>query len=117
MSLNTIPARRKHKALGLRSEPQIRNASHMKFVRGFECVIAGKHECYGKIEAHHVRTGTDGGTSLKPGDNWCIPACSAAHREIHDHGELTFEMRRGVDLKAIAAALWRRSPHRHKSEA
>lgn len=119
MRLNTIPARRKHKALGLRDEPQIRNASHLSWVRGHCCAIEGRngHECAGKIEAAHVRLGTDGGMGVKPSDSWTLSLCTAAHAEQHNIGEPAFQAKYGLDMKAVAAALWRRSPHRHKSEA
>jgi len=102
----TLLKRRKPEPMGVRESGVIRCPAHLQFVRGFVCSIYGKHECDGKSEAAHVRTGTDGGTGMKPGDNWAIPLCGGAHREQHQIGEPAFERRYGIDMKAIARRLW-----------
>ena len=114
-----IPARRKKPKLGLRKVPQIRRPSHLTWLRGHECAIAGRngHACEGRIEAAHVRAGTDGGLGVKPSDCWTLPLCTSAHALQHQIGEAEFERRYGIDMKAIASALWARSPHRRKVEA
>jgi hypothetical protein len=61
-----------------------------------------------------VRNGTDGGTGLKPGDQWAISLCSAHHREQHQTGEVSFAMKHGIDLLALAREFAARSPHRDK---
>lgn len=33
---------------------------------------------------------TDGGTSLKPSDNYTVPLCHKCHQEQHQIGELAF---------------------------
>lgn len=109
--------RRKFAKFG--KEPsQIRSAGHLAWVRGFSCCVEGRNEpdCGGKIEAAHVRVATDGGTSLKPGDNWVIPLCGIHHARQHRHGETSFEKFYGISMKKIAAELWSRSPHRIKYE-
>lgn len=108
--------RRKPPKMGVRQEPQIRRAGHLRWIRGFECSVKN-HECVGKIEAAHVRSGTDGGTSVKPGDNWAIPLCTAHHRTQHTVGEFRFEAHYRIDMRQIAQDLWRRSPHRQKETA
>ena len=112
---------------------RIRCPNHLSFIRGFECCIAGRgpgvppiagkwkivgkpHECEGRIEAAHVRLGTDGGTSVKPSDCYTVPLCSKAHREQHYIGERDFEARYGIDMKKIATGLWQKSPHRLRYE-
>lgn len=92
------------------------NPSHLKWVRGHECCV-GPAGCGGKIEAAHVRRGTDGGMSKKPSDKWAIPLCSTHHAEQHSAGEQTFEKRHGFSMKATAETLWARSPHRDKEAA
>ncbi len=121
-----IPKRRKRERLGVRESSVIRCAGHLKWVRGCECAVAGKitypadklvcvpHICSDRIEAAHVRTGTDGGTSMKPGDNWTLPLCSEAHKRQHQIGERSFEIAYQIDMKAIAAKLWDISPHGRK---
>lgn len=110
-----IPKRRKPEKLRLREAPQIRNASHLKWIRGHECSVKGV-SCFGRIEAAHVRTGTDGALSVKPSDCWTIPLCSFHHADQHRAGEAAFQRIFGIDMKKIAAEMWRASPHRHKSE-
>ena len=112
--MNTRLKRRKPQKLGIRKQPQERNPSHLRYVRGFECAIAGKsgHECSERIEAAHVRMGTDGGIGVKPSDRFTIPLCSAAHRLQHDVGEIAFQQRYGINMLELAEDLYRRSPHR-----
>lgn len=115
----TMPKRRKPAKLGCRETPQIRSAGHLKWIRGHECAVARDEcanywPCRGRIEAAHVRTGTDGAMSVKPSDCWTIPLCSEHHYEQHGIGEAAFEHLFSIDMKKIAAELWRRSPHRHK---
>lgn len=114
-----IPKRRKPEKMGLRQEPQIRSDSHLRWIRGFECACMGKPGmiCFGKIEAAHARTGTDGGLSVKPSDCWVIPLCSAHHQLQHRVGERDFERLMGINMKAIAEQLWAKSPHRLKLTA
>lgn len=109
-----LPKRRKAPKMGCNEAPQIRNSGHLRWIRGFECSV-GTPVCRDhKTEAAHVRKGTDGGASLKPGDNWTIPLCSFHHAHQHRMGEASFEAAYKIDMKAIAQALWLRSPHRKK---
>jgi len=113
----TLP-RRKPPKMKVREEPQVRCKEHLKWVRGHVCAVAGRrdHQCSERIEAAHVRTGTDGGMSVKPSDCYAIPLCSDAHAEQHRIGERAFELRYGIDMRKIADELARRSPHRRKWE-
>jgi hypothetical protein len=112
-----IPKRRKPPKLNCNSAPQIRSAGHLKFVRGFECsALRDRESCQGRIEAAHVRTGTDGGTGLKPSDCWTVPLCSLHHAQQHQIGERSFEVLHGIDLRTIADLIWLKSPHRRKVE-
>jgi hypothetical protein len=110
--------RRKFKVESLRESAMIRSAGHLTFVRGFVCSVSNTHghECQGKIEAAHVRIGTDGGTALKPSDCWAIPLCASHHAEQHRIGERSFETKYKISMKAIAEKLWRVSSHRLKYE-
>jgi len=112
--------RRKAEPMGVREETQIRCDPHLKWVRGFRCAVLdtkAHHECFGRMEAAHVRTGTDGGMGFKPSDCFTIPLCSAAHREQHNIGEAEFERIYGIKMRQIADGLWRKSPHRLSYEA
>lgn len=117
MGAAVIPKRRTRPKMGVRQPDKIVCPGHGKYVRGFECALAGKrgigplgtpigaHECQGRMEAHHVTTRGAGG-----GDEQLAPLCSLGHRLIH-HG-CSFD----VDLEKIAADLWKASPHRIKYE-
>lgn len=67
-----------------------RNTKYLKWLRTQPCVVsAQKAQC-----AHHVRLGTNGGSSLKPSDYFCIPLLNEYHttgpRALHLIGEDTF---------------------------
>ena len=83
---------------------------HCAWVRGHACSVAG---CIAQdIECAHARRGTDGAAGVKPSDWWTVSLCSAHHAEQHRIGELAFEERHSVDLKALARIFAQRSPHR-----
>lgn len=110
-----IPKRRTRQRMMLpKPDAPIRCDGHLKWVRGHNCVCVeiDPTGCGGRIEAAHVRRGTDGGIGSKPGDNWTLPACSNHHAEQHRVGEQTFEKTYKLSMKKIAASLWQRSPHR-----
>ncbi|OUR99565.1 hypothetical protein A9Q84_00665 [Halobacteriovorax marinus] len=67
-----------------------RNLKYLNWLRKQPCVVSGKKaEC-----AHHIRLGTNGGTSLKPSDYFCIPLLNEFHTTgssaLHIIGEETF---------------------------
>jgi len=106
----TLPARIKPEPMG--RDKRIRSPAHLGWVRSHACCVPG---CDGRpIEAAHVRSGTDGGTGIKPGDMWAISLCAAHHRDQHQVGEPEFERRHGIDMKALASEFADRSPHRTK---
>lgn len=88
-----------------------RSPGHRKWIRGHACSVCGSTVA---IECAHVRTGTDGGTGMKPSDIWCISLCSECHAEQHRIGETIFEIKHGIDMKALAMEFFKASPHRHR---
>lgn len=98
-----LPARKKKPRTGLAPEGPYRSEKHKQWIRGFNCYECG---CGGRIEAAHVRIGTDGSTSEKPSDYWCVPLCKPDHDRQHD-GERTFWGARNP--KAIALEFARKS--------
>lgn len=113
------PRRRLRVRCNIRPETRVRCPGHLQHVRSYYfCLVANKklHTCFGKPEAHHIRRGTDGALGIKPSDSFAIPACSNAHREIHDHGEATFEKKYDVNLLDFADKIWRMSPARIRWE-
>lgn len=114
-----ILKRRKRERSGIKRVPEKRFPAHRAWVRGFKCAIPEKRTLWGKgiacdgpIEAAHARNGTDGGTSTKPHDKWCLSLCRAHHQHQTAIGERAFEFLYGINMKAIAEGLAARSPHR-----
>ena len=80
-----------------------RRARHLAFIRLLPCVACGKAA---PSEAAHVRTGTDGGVGMKPGDRYAVPLCTACHAKQHRVGELTFWSALRFDPLNVALRLW-----------
>ena len=79
------------------------HAQHLAFVRQLACVVCGKSS---PSEVAHVRSGSDGGAGLKPGDRYCLPLCSDCHSLQHQFGELTFWSTVRIDPLNVALRLW-----------
>jgi len=80
-----------------------RRLQHLAFVRQLPCVACGKAA---PSEAAHVRTETDGGVGVKPGDRYAVPLCTACHAKQHRIGELSFWSALRIDPLCVAARLW-----------
>lgn len=78
---------------------------HREFVQSLPCIACGKPA---PSECAHIRSGTDGGTSLKPSDRFCLPLCGpfGCHAWQHQIGEAEFFGRLGIDALDFAARLW-----------
>jgi hypothetical protein len=96
-----------------KAEKPRRSPAHRAWVRGHACCACGS---MAGIECAHVRMGTDGGTGIKPSDKWCISLCGECHRLQHQVGENAFAFAKQIDMKALAEAFYKASPHRHKLE-
>ena len=110
--MTPLPKRRKPPKMGLREPSDRLCQGHLRWIRQHFCAVreVNGHECEGRIEAHHVRLGTDGGVGMKPSDHWTVPLCGTAHRSLHDKGQVSFEKLHDIDLKEIAEGLASRSP-------
>src|SRR5246127_4490526 len=85
-------------------KPNLRSrVQHLAFVRQLSCVACGKAA---PSEPAHVRTGTDGGVGMKPGDRYAVPLCAACHARQHRVGELTFWSALRIDPVNVALRLW-----------
>lgn len=78
-----------------------RNTSYLSWLRKQKCVASGqKAQC-----AHHIRLGTNGGSSLKPSDYFCIPLLNEYHTTglfaIHIVGEDTFLKQFKLDIDEL----------------
>lgn len=110
-----IPKRRtRPRMMAPKEDAPIVCPGHGQYVRGFVCALAGLkgktplgtemvHECFGRMEGHHVKTRGAGG-----GDDQQAPLCALGHSQVH--GGYTFP----VDLEKLAAELWKLSPHGKK---
>ena len=108
-----LPARIDRKSH--REEVGKRCPAHRNFVRSHNCCVPG---CAARpIEVAHVRVGTGGGIAMKPADRWCLSLCRDHHSEQHRIGEVSFQKRYGIDMKALAGEFVKASPHRKKLEA
>ena len=90
-----------------------RSSAHCNFVRSHECSNP-KCEHGRPIEVAHVRTGTDGGMSMKPSDWWTISLCAHCHALQHRIGEGPFEREAKIDMKALATEFANASPKRRE---
>lgn len=106
-----LPKKRERVRSGIERAPRREWQRHRRFVRGHQCIIAGKgdHVCEGPIVFAHVRHETDGGGSLLPSDWWGNSMCDCAHQLQHRIGEPAFERRFGIVLKASAMEFARAS--------
>jgi hypothetical protein len=50
----------------------------------------------------------------KPSDIWCISLCRDHHSQQHSLGEATFEATHQINMKELAEAFAKASPHRSK---
>ena len=106
-----IPKRRtRPRMMAAKPDAPIRCPQFLQHVRGYNCACVENDPtgCGGKIQAAHVRRGSDGGAGMKPGDNFAIPLCEWHHHEQHSIGEQSFEVRHRFKMLQIADRLWRR---------
>src|SRR5215472_12000781 len=103
--LRPMPAPRIPRTTGRsKPKPNLRSrVAHLAFVRLLPCVACGKAA---PSDAAHVRTGTDGGTGIKPADRYAVPLCAACHAKQHRVGELTFWSALRIDPVNVALRLW-----------
>ena len=106
-----LPARIKRKSD--KAEKGRRSPAHRAWIRGFACSACGSTTA---IECAHVRVGTDGGTGIKPSDKWTVSLCKDCHTRQHQIGEPSFEAEHKINLRELAEAFFRASPHRSKLE-
>ncbi|HUT51389.1 MAG TPA: hypothetical protein VM325_18820 [Alphaproteobacteria bacterium] len=79
---------------------------HLAFIRSLACPVYPEE---GEIEAHHLlRADRTRGVGRRAADRYAIPLSVKAHRELHiAGGEEAWLAERGIDGRALAAALWR----------
>jgi len=80
-----------------------RRLEHLAFVRQLPCVVCGKAA---PSEAAHVRSGSDGGTAMKPSDRYSVSLCIECHALQHQFGEQRFWSTVRIDPLNVAFRLW-----------
>lgn len=92
----------------------IRGKKHLAFIRSLPCCVTGKT---GGTQAAHIRYETNGGTALKPGDDWTVPLFWESHNEQHKIGEVAFWERCGGIEKAkkLARLLYKHTGDHEKA--
>ena len=82
------------------------SCDHLAFLRRLECPV---HPGERPIEAHHLlRADRTRGMGRKAADRYAIPLSQRAHRALHAAGdEEAWLAAKGIDGRALAAALWR----------
>lgn len=89
-------------------KPRQHDERHLDFLRGLPCCICGDNT---STEAAHIRTGNlmygkeQTGGQQKPDDKWCLPVCSAHHREQHKVNEYQFWRKLGMNPFTLAMTL------------
>src|ERR1700740_947095 len=87
-----------------KAKPNLRRRGQpLTFGRHLPCAACGKAA---PSEAAHVRTGTESGVGVKPGDRYAVPLCSACHARQHRIGELSFWSALRIDPLNVALRLW-----------
>lgn len=92
----------------MQKKKKARSEKHRRFIASLPCVVCGRHE----TQAAHIRSDNGAGTSLKPGDDYCVPLCcttgigkneKGCHEKQHK-GEVEFWDKYGGILKATKLA-------------
>ena len=104
-----VDIRPRHRNSG-KADAERRFPTHIQWLRGRPCLIAGT-DCDGRMEAAHVDHAGGKGASLKVADYKAVPLCQHHHAELH-RGAKTFEAVHKIDLIAAARAYAAKSPHR-----
>lgn len=87
--------------------PEYEDPEYLKKIEALPCTVymvasrASPYECWGSIVAHHVRTKGAGG---KDKGN-TIPLCGRHHREWHDKGRISWQMKYNIDAPKEAKLL------------
>lgn len=76
---------------------------YKQWIVTFECIIAGKHVCRGRVICCHVKSRGSGGDDIGN----CYPGCEAAHDEQGLTGIVTFQRKYDTDLRIAAIQLGR----------
>jgi hypothetical protein len=98
------PPRIPHSVVHGKPKPDLRrHVNHLTFVRQLPCVACGKAA---PSETAHVRSGSDGGTGIKPSDRYSLSLCTSCHALQHEFGELRFWSALRIDPLNVALRLW-----------
>jgi len=80
-----------------------RDEAHLALIRQCPCISTGS---MADVEAEHVYSKAEPGTSAKPSDEWVLPLTHAEHMRQHDIGETAFWSGLGIEPLKIAQQLY-----------
>ena len=83
--------------------PKNRDDDYRAFVRAWPCAIGPDANCWGDVQACHVKTRGAGG--MDRGNLW--PGCLTHHAEQHAMDIVSFQRHYGIDLERVAHELER----------
>lgn len=82
-------------------KPRIVDEAYREWIRAHGCVVSNG-ECYGPIDACHVKSRGAGGSDPKN----LFSACRKHHAEQHTLGIKSFGAKYGFSLPRVAQQLW-----------
>lgn len=87
------------------------SALHLVHIRLLPCLICGEGGKWMTSDPHHLMRllppdPGKRGMSLKSADRWTVPVCRKHHLEVTDANDDEWFAARGIDARAVAAALW-----------
>jgi hypothetical protein len=95
-----------------RREREGMSETHLANVRKCDCLGCGRTYHESVTQAHHLLRTDERGLSRKSSDRWAVPLCFWCHDPNvkdsvhHDGDEDGWFAARGIDARAVAAALW-----------
>jgi hypothetical protein len=98
-------------------QKNIRSKKHLSFIASLPCVFGNGYQCGGDICAAHIRIGTNGGTALKPSDDFTVPLCFNHHQLQHSFGERKFWGSADDKARRLAQELYKISGSRELGAA
>jgi hypothetical protein len=103
-----LPPRLKRPKLGVHLPPRKIWPRHRRWVKSHGCCVPGCDAT--SVDFAHLRSCANAGMDQKPHDIFGVSLCRYHHIEQHRLGVDAFELKYGIDLRALAVEFARRSP-------
>ena len=91
------------KTKGKRQHKGTEDPAHLEYIRSLPCAVSTKYGCDGDVVPHHDPTKGAGGH-----DRQTTSLCTSHHREVHDIGRKSFDIKYGVNLRELGKHLGER---------